>query len=89
MIIMKIMFQLTNEVRQALHTKLAKTCGDTLFCDISDMEAVCSDILDSSYNKRSDILREKRQTRKRNRNKYQRRIKILFKMLGKTWTTSK
>ena len=56
-----------------------------MFCDISDMEAVCSDILDDT----NSISRVKRQTQQRRRRlrkngkNRNRRIKILFKMLGK------
>ena len=79
------LFQLTNDIRQEIHKKLSKACGDTLFCDISDMEAVCSDILDDT----NSISRVKRQTQQRRRRlrkngkNRNRRIKILFKMLGK------
>ena len=80
------LFQLTNDIRQEIHKKLSKACGDTLFCDISDMEAVCSDILDDT----NSISRVKRQTQQRRRRlrkngkNRNRRIKILFKMLGKS-----
>ena len=85
--------KLTNEVRQVIQTKLVLACGDdSLYCDIADMEAVCSDILDdnngngSSSSLEEDLqdnnhLRQKRQAQIKSR--HQKRIQIFFNMLGK------
>ena len=85
--------KLTNEVRQVIQTKLVLACGeDSLYCDIADMEAVCSDILDdnngngSSSSLEEDLqdnnhLRQKRQAQIKSR--HQKQIQIFFNMLGK------
>ena len=85
--------KLTNEVRQVIQAKLVLACGeDSLYCDIADMEAVCSDILDdnngngSSSSLEEDLpdnhhLRQKRQAQIKSR--HQKRIQIFFNMLSK------
>ena len=52
-----------------VQNKLAQVCGDVLYCDVSDMEALCSQILDE------EKQRQKRQTNRR-------QILVNFKMIG-------
>ena len=48
---------LTGSIRPG-HTdaKMATLCGDTLYCDVTELEAICQDVLDEQMVKTNDIL---------------------------------
>ena len=52
--------------------KLAEVCGDVLYCDVSDMETVCGEVLENNMAKRP----------KRELSNKKGQILINFKMIG-------
>ena len=36
--------------------KMTSVCGDTLYCDVTELEAICQDVLDEQMVKTNDIL---------------------------------
>ena len=44
--------QVTHQTRLMVQQKLAEVCGDVLYCDVSDMETVCGQVLEESKNAR-------------------------------------
>ena len=67
-----------------IQSKLASVCGDLLYCDISALETVCSDILLKGDETTGNDVRNTRNKRSSQTNSQERVQKILirFKMIG-------
>ena len=67
-----------------IQSKLASVCGDLLYCDISALETVCSDILLKGDETTGNEVRSTRNKRSSQTNSQERVQKILirFKMIG-------
>jgi hypothetical protein len=53
-------FQVANEVKLKVQKKMTAVCGDTLYCDVTELEAICQDVLDEQMVKTNDILGRRR-----------------------------
>ena len=71
---------MADEVRKKVQSKLSKVCQDSLYCDISSLETVCSDILADEATLGQDMSRRKRREAAK---KKQQKIQILFNVVGK------
>ena len=49
-------FKVANEVKLKVQKKMTAVCGDTLYCDVTELEAICQDVLDEQMVKTNDIL---------------------------------
>ena len=67
-----------------IQSKLASVCGDLLYCDISALETICSDILLKGDEMTGNEVRNTRNKRSSQTNSQERVQKILirFKMIG-------
>ena len=63
--------QVTHQTRLMVQQKLAEVCGDVLYCDVSDMETVCGQVLENN-----GLQRPKRHAANK------RHIVVNFKMIG-------
>jgi hypothetical protein len=52
--------QVANEVKAKVQKKMSMVCGTALYCDVTDLEAICQDVLDDAMLKTNDILGRKR-----------------------------
>ena len=79
-----LFFQVANNVELDIQSKLASVCGDLLYCDISALETVCSDILLKEDETTGNEVRNTRNKRSSQTNSQERVQKILirFKMIG-------
>ena len=79
-----LFFQVANDVELDIQSKLASVCGDFLYCDISALETVCSDILLKGDETTGNEVRSTRNKRSSQTNSQERVQKILirFKMIG-------
>ena len=79
-----IFIQVANNVELDIQFKLASVCGDLLYCDISALESVCSDILLKGDETTGNEVRNTRNKRSSQTNSQERVQKILirFKMIG-------
>ena len=70
-------FQVANNVELDIQSKLASVCGDLLYCDISALETVCSDILLKGDETTGNEVRNTRNKRSSQTNSQERVQKIL------------
>ena len=55
--------QVASHVRKKVLNKLDVICGNSLYCDVMDLEAICGDILKDQHEITNEVLRRKRETR--------------------------
>jgi hypothetical protein len=56
--------QVANEVKSKIQKKMSAVCGNTLYCDVTELEAICQDVIDQQMIKTNDILGRRRRRRR-------------------------
>ena len=54
------MFQVASQVRQKVLDQLDLICGNSLYCDVTDLEAICGDILRKQHVYTNEVVRRRR-----------------------------
>ena len=54
--------QVEDHVRQKVLDRLQEVCGDSLYCDVADLEAICGEVLGHRQVWTNEIFRKKRST---------------------------
>ena len=82
------MFQVASQVRQKVLDQLDLICGNSLYCDVTELEAICGDILRKQHVYTNEVNRRRRsvvtRTHMRTVSGDKRQlIDIAFKLVGK------
>ena len=82
------MFQVASQVRQKVLDQLDLICGNSLYCDVTELEAICGDILRKQHVYTNEVNRRRRSvvtmTHVRTVSGDKRQlIDIAFKLVGK------
>ena len=78
---------MASQVRQKVLDQLDLICGNSLYCDVSELEAICGDILSEQHVLTNEVVRRRRSVVTRSmalmgsRDKRQ-LIDIAFKLVG-------
>ena len=78
---------MASQVRQKVLDQLDLICGNSLYCDVSELEAICGDILSKQHVLTNEVVRRRRSVVTRSmalmgtRDKRQ-LIDIAFKLVG-------
>ena len=54
--------KVADHVRKKVLRQLEMVCGDSLYCDVMDLEAICGEVLDERRVLTNEIFRKKRNT---------------------------
>ena len=52
--------QVANSVKAKVRARLSSVCGDSLYCDVADLEAVCREVLVQQMIDTNEIFRRRR-----------------------------
>ena len=82
------MFQVASQVRQKVLDQLDLICGNSLYCDVTDLEAICGDILRKQHVYTNEVVRRRRSVVTRSMMRTvsgdkRQLIDIAFKLVGK------
>ena len=83
------MFQVASQIRQKVLDQLYLICGNSLYCDVTELEAICGDILRNQHVYTNEVRRRRSvatrsMTHMRTGSGEKRRpIDIKFKLVGR------
>ena len=55
--------QVASHVRKKVLNKLDMICGNSLYCDVMDLEAICGEVLRDQHEITNEVLRRRRDTK--------------------------
>ena len=56
------MFQVASQVRQKVLDQLDLICGNSLYCDVTELEAICGDILSQQHVYTNEVMIRRRRS---------------------------